>query len=820
MAREYITENVENLIFKRIRSRFNISDEGMDNLEYMTKSFAGIESDERLDAQNQVSTANGLFQYTVPSTVTAANRLERFGDIPWVKQLQDGSLKASQLSKEDQTILFWADLSEKKGSDAMIQKAAEGDVEAMKEIYFQLHHTDPDKATATRANNFLVEESVPFKKKIDDSAFDSIFGELTNNFKSAVEKELAPLVGMQAAAEQEGVSVLDTIKNKFMSEDPDLTDEEAEIEAAAEYDVTLALQSEVVRNNFNRFTETATTRFDELAKEDKELRDRLAKKFNEQAPQINFLETTSLPTFSRDMADIEFQKELTLQKQAEEYNPPTFMKTAETFFKDTLIAGNVLETIVDTTAKGLGDQTPLNIPKGLSFEEYNNRFPEYFNGVNPEDFGYMQQAKTHVQALNRKRFLKTKYEEKRLLGQNSLATNFVAGLLGEMGDLPFYIGTGNLLAGTKTYKTLASKNNKLAVGAAAGVEGVANELLRQQTLAAYDANMTETALASLFFGYMFAGANRSMSSQPHDDFSSIKNKELKEVNKGERAEEELITVDEMLNKEKVSEDELTSDIKIQMNKKIDFAENKNKKSFEQKFEQLDLDIQSVSKEKGNDLSQNDFEKLAIRRLEIERDIDNLPESVKGKFATLKLNQINSTINKKEIDLKKAQKVIEEENINKKTTGTNNVKRKNAAYKRAQRARKDLEVLKNRKLLKEVNKKLDFQSKKIGQIEGKLFAREIDDQFTVQNLDSVYDDAMGNYNDLAVEFHTLQNMEYNQLNVNDVHKFVNDKLREGDTVVKNANDDIIRIKDDLDQIKSQKEKIAAKVKQKRKEAGCN
>lgn len=113
---------------------------------------SGVESSYGRNLRNQESTAKGIYQFTDDSFVTAKNRLKNIlGEIP------ERILKAPtvlDLSPEDQRALFFAHLTEDKGSDARILKYLEGD--SGKDLYIANHYKGvPDEATLRRLQEFF-----------------------------------------------------------------------------------------------------------------------------------------------------------------------------------------------------------------------------------------------------------------------------------------------------------------------------------------------------------------------------------------------------------------------------------------------------------------------------------------------------------------------------------------------------------------------------------------------------------------------------------------------------------------------------------------
>jgi len=113
---------------------------------------SGVESSYGRNLRNPESTAKGIYQFTDDSFATAKNRLKNIlGGIP------ENILKAPtvlDLSPEDQRALFFAHLTEDKGSDARILKYLEG--ESGENLYLANHYKGvPDEATLKRLQEFF-----------------------------------------------------------------------------------------------------------------------------------------------------------------------------------------------------------------------------------------------------------------------------------------------------------------------------------------------------------------------------------------------------------------------------------------------------------------------------------------------------------------------------------------------------------------------------------------------------------------------------------------------------------------------------------------
>ena len=118
-----------------------------------------VESDGDFNAANPNSSARGGYQFIKGSVIPAVNRLEKYlGPLPRFDEVRKtGDVRS--LSPEDQTLLFMADILEKKGSDKLINNFLNADNKKDKqnaayEIYTVLHHTTDKKG------------KIPFRAKL------------------------------------------------------------------------------------------------------------------------------------------------------------------------------------------------------------------------------------------------------------------------------------------------------------------------------------------------------------------------------------------------------------------------------------------------------------------------------------------------------------------------------------------------------------------------------------------------------------------------------------------------------------------------------
>lgn len=119
------------------------------NILLFSKFVGIIENNDKTVGSNPTSSAKGLYQYINGSVEPAINRLRRYIDEPWM----DEAIKhkdANRLSRYQQTLMFVADMLERRGSDKYMKAIMEGSATAAVQAYLTLHHTNPDIATIER----------------------------------------------------------------------------------------------------------------------------------------------------------------------------------------------------------------------------------------------------------------------------------------------------------------------------------------------------------------------------------------------------------------------------------------------------------------------------------------------------------------------------------------------------------------------------------------------------------------------------------------------------------------------------------------------
>jgi hypothetical protein len=133
---------------------------------YMLDVFAATESDSGKYKANPNSSARGIFQYMTKHTEggnnamqTAVNRAKRAypnGLPQWLTDLEDVAFNGTdeerakamiELSDDHSAALMLLDFQGRPETKALLDKVKEGDMDAIQELYYKYHHTNPDEAT-------------------------------------------------------------------------------------------------------------------------------------------------------------------------------------------------------------------------------------------------------------------------------------------------------------------------------------------------------------------------------------------------------------------------------------------------------------------------------------------------------------------------------------------------------------------------------------------------------------------------------------------------------------------------------------------------
>jgi hypothetical protein len=150
------TKDIATLVYKHA---YRLGVNGLiavSNMLYFADLVGQIENNGRLVGKNPTSSAKGLYQFIDGSIEPAINRLKRnIGHREWMEEAlvrKDANL----LTWEQQTLLFIANMLEQRGTDSyLLQLFMDGSKEAMEQLYYQFHHTNPDKATKERTRRII-----------------------------------------------------------------------------------------------------------------------------------------------------------------------------------------------------------------------------------------------------------------------------------------------------------------------------------------------------------------------------------------------------------------------------------------------------------------------------------------------------------------------------------------------------------------------------------------------------------------------------------------------------------------------------------------
>ena len=144
-------------------------EDSVTNLNWMADTIGQIESNNNPKSINKQdnSSARGEWQWLTnpkkgqPAFITGVNRaINQYEDsdeeVPsWLYEAKKHG-DPTLLDRDQQKDIFFADIFERTGSDALIKKIIEKkDVNALRELYLDKWHTDPTPATIKRVDKIL-----------------------------------------------------------------------------------------------------------------------------------------------------------------------------------------------------------------------------------------------------------------------------------------------------------------------------------------------------------------------------------------------------------------------------------------------------------------------------------------------------------------------------------------------------------------------------------------------------------------------------------------------------------------------------------------
>ena len=124
------------------------------NIYRWSRMVREIESDNNPKASAGTTSAKGVYQFTDGSVQTAKNRMFNMGfDKDYIRDIDNNP---HNWNDEQADCMFLANMFAQRGSDKLLTKIGEDDLEAMKEAYYKFHHTAPDEATINRVDKIII----------------------------------------------------------------------------------------------------------------------------------------------------------------------------------------------------------------------------------------------------------------------------------------------------------------------------------------------------------------------------------------------------------------------------------------------------------------------------------------------------------------------------------------------------------------------------------------------------------------------------------------------------------------------------------------
>ena len=113
-----------------------------------------IESDNNPKASASTTSAKGVYQFTDASVNTAKNRMGNMGF--HIEDIREISNNPHNWNDSHADCMFLANVFAQRGSDKLLIKIGEDDLNAMKQAYYKFHHTAPDEPTKKRVDNIMI----------------------------------------------------------------------------------------------------------------------------------------------------------------------------------------------------------------------------------------------------------------------------------------------------------------------------------------------------------------------------------------------------------------------------------------------------------------------------------------------------------------------------------------------------------------------------------------------------------------------------------------------------------------------------------------
>tara|TARA_B100000408_G_C10294563_1_gene221806 strand:- start:648 stop:1370 length:723 start_codon:yes stop_codon:yes gene_type:complete len=143
-------KDLSDLVLDKVEDRLGVETERLNEFAMVV---AGMESDYGTNTNNPTSTAKGIYQITDATFPTAKNRLKKI--LGYLPENIKNAAKVDDLLEDDQKALFFAHLSEDKGSDSKMIDYLEGRTSGAELYKFNHYKGIPTEQTKERMNKFF-----------------------------------------------------------------------------------------------------------------------------------------------------------------------------------------------------------------------------------------------------------------------------------------------------------------------------------------------------------------------------------------------------------------------------------------------------------------------------------------------------------------------------------------------------------------------------------------------------------------------------------------------------------------------------------------
>ena len=146
-----IDEDLPQRVLDKVEDRLGME---TDRLHDLAHRVSGMESDYGQNLNNPTSSAKGIYQFTDPSFPTAKNRLRKI--LGYIPEYIENAQSIDDLPADAQKALFFAHLTEDKGSDARLKEYLQGNASGA-----DLYEFDHHKRVGAKAGGIPLDPSDP-----------------------------------------------------------------------------------------------------------------------------------------------------------------------------------------------------------------------------------------------------------------------------------------------------------------------------------------------------------------------------------------------------------------------------------------------------------------------------------------------------------------------------------------------------------------------------------------------------------------------------------------------------------------------------------